>query len=163
MLWPHSDTNFVSPRKTPSKMSVVRDLLAQHPDDQVLIIGMYVEQLQELAQALGITLLTGTTGRSAVTPYSNNSGQGRSISSVQNRPMLPWICLMPPWRSRFLAPLAHGRKRPSVWGASYGPRPGRIRRTFTPLCRRIPWSRFCFETTTVFMEQGYQYTIHDVE
>ncbi len=47
--------------ENPAKSDVVRELLRRHADDQVLIIGMYVEQLRELAQELEIPVLTGST------------------------------------------------------------------------------------------------------
>src|SRR5207247_6703217 len=40
---------------------IVRRILSYHPNAQTLIIGLYVEQLRELADELGGPLLTGTT------------------------------------------------------------------------------------------------------
>ncbi len=45
----------------PAKISVVERLIAAHPDDQVLVIGTYLEQLDEVAARLGAPLLTGKT------------------------------------------------------------------------------------------------------
>ncbi|GAB3163866.1 DEAD/DEAH box helicase [Myceligenerans halotolerans] len=45
----------------PGKNHVVEALVARHPDDQVLVIGQYVDQLQELAAHLGAPLITGAT------------------------------------------------------------------------------------------------------
>jgi DNA excision repair protein ERCC-3 len=47
----------------PEKMPVVEALLANHPDEQVLVIGQFVEQLREIADRLGVPLLTGQTSQ----------------------------------------------------------------------------------------------------
>ncbi|MFJ1510163.1 DNA repair helicase XPB [Cellulosimicrobium funkei] len=43
------------------KNRVVEQIVAQHPDDQVLVIGQYLDQLEELSQHLGAPLITGAT------------------------------------------------------------------------------------------------------
>jgi DNA excision repair protein ERCC-3 len=45
--------------ETPAKMSVTRYLAERHCDDQVLIIGQYIDQLEALAEELHAPLLTG--------------------------------------------------------------------------------------------------------
>lgn len=46
---------------TPGKIKVVMDIIARHPDDRTLIIGQYLDQLDELAQALDAAVITGKT------------------------------------------------------------------------------------------------------
>ncbi|WP_311357860.1 helicase-related protein, partial [Corynebacterium riegelii] len=43
------------------KLEVVEKLLAQHAGKQTLIIGAYVDQLEEIAQHIGAQLIDGTT------------------------------------------------------------------------------------------------------
>jgi len=45
----------------PAKTEVVERLIAQHPDDQILVIGQYLDQLEELAADLSAPLITGKT------------------------------------------------------------------------------------------------------
>ncbi len=45
----------------PAKLVAVEEILAKHPDDQVLVIGTYLEQLSEAARRLHAPLLTGKT------------------------------------------------------------------------------------------------------
>jgi DNA excision repair protein ERCC-3 len=45
----------------PAKLEVVRHLAEQHRDDQVLIIGQYIDQLKTLSEELDAPLLTGKT------------------------------------------------------------------------------------------------------
>ncbi|WP_436701648.1 DNA repair helicase XPB [Nocardioides sp. BYT-33-1] len=46
---------------TPEKLSVVKDLVAQHAGRPTLVIGQYLEQLDELAAALDAPVITGQT------------------------------------------------------------------------------------------------------
>ncbi|ARU50738.1 DNA excision repair protein ERCC-3 [Cellulosimicrobium cellulans] len=43
------------------KNRVVEQIVAQHPDDQVLVIGQYLDQLEELSNHLDAPLITGAT------------------------------------------------------------------------------------------------------
>lgn len=45
----------------PAKLPVVEQLVAKHPDDQVLVIGTYLDQLEAAAALLDAPLLTGKT------------------------------------------------------------------------------------------------------
>jgi DNA excision repair protein ERCC-3 len=44
-----------------AKLGIVRHLVEKHQEDQVLVIGQYIEQLKELAEELQAPLLTGKT------------------------------------------------------------------------------------------------------
>lgn len=47
--------------ENPRKLDALATLLERHPDDQVLIIGQYLEQLELVRQILGAPLITGRT------------------------------------------------------------------------------------------------------
>lgn len=47
--------------ENPIKLAITRHLVEQHSNDQVLIIGQYIEQLKALAEGLRAPLLTGRT------------------------------------------------------------------------------------------------------
>jgi DNA excision repair protein ERCC-3 len=47
--------------ENPRKLAALEQLLSKHPDDSVLIIGMYLDQLQEVSRRLGYPLITGKT------------------------------------------------------------------------------------------------------
>jgi DNA excision repair protein ERCC-3 len=49
--------------ENPGKLRLVRQLLERHRDVPVLIIGMYIEQVDGFARELGLTLLTGGTNQ----------------------------------------------------------------------------------------------------
>jgi DNA excision repair protein ERCC-3 len=45
----------------PAKLDVVRSLVARHEGERILVIGQYLDQIDELADALGAPSLTGST------------------------------------------------------------------------------------------------------
>ncbi len=45
----------------PAKIDAVRAIIARHPDEQILVIGQYLDQLQVLADALQAPQITGAT------------------------------------------------------------------------------------------------------
>ena len=49
--------------ENPDKRAVVHRLIKNHPDDRILVIGMYVSQLKEIAASLDAPLLTGFAGQ----------------------------------------------------------------------------------------------------
>jgi DNA excision repair protein ERCC-3 len=56
---PHERAKFAS--DNPAKDHLVRELVQMHQDDQILVIGTYLDQLRRLAEVLGAPLLTGET------------------------------------------------------------------------------------------------------
>ena len=50
--------------ENPIKLDIVRRLVSKHQDDQVLIIGQYIDQLKALAEILDAPLITGRTSNS---------------------------------------------------------------------------------------------------
>lgn len=47
--------------ENPCKVLVLRELLDRHKKDKVLVIGMYLDQLQQIAELFGAPLITGKT------------------------------------------------------------------------------------------------------
>ena len=45
----------------PAKIDAARELIAKHPDEQILVIGQYLDQLETLSQALNAPQITGAT------------------------------------------------------------------------------------------------------
>jgi DNA excision repair protein ERCC-3 len=45
----------------PQKITLVEELVAKHPDDQVLVIGQYLDQLAELGEHLDAPVITGAS------------------------------------------------------------------------------------------------------
>lgn len=47
--------------ENPLKMEVVRELFERHPNDYILVIGQYIDQLQQVAKEFDLPLITGST------------------------------------------------------------------------------------------------------
>ena len=47
---------------TPTKTKVVRKIMEMHPDEPTLIIGAYIDQLEEIAEELDVPVIDGKTG-----------------------------------------------------------------------------------------------------
>ncbi len=54
-------TKFRMASENPDKIEYVKAILDAHPDEPALVIGMYLEQLAEIARPLGLPILTGAT------------------------------------------------------------------------------------------------------
>jgi len=47
--------------ENPDKMKIVKELVNKFPEDKILIIGQYLEQLQEVSRELNVPIITGKT------------------------------------------------------------------------------------------------------
>ncbi|MGH7500463.1 MAG: DNA repair helicase XPB [Longimicrobiales bacterium] len=47
--------------ENPDKIAVVRDILDEHRDEPALVIGLYVDQVKQIADALAVPVVTGST------------------------------------------------------------------------------------------------------
>jgi DNA excision repair protein ERCC-3 len=54
-------TKFRMSSENPAKIEQVREILAAHPGEPALVIGMYLDQLAAIAAPLGLPVLTGAT------------------------------------------------------------------------------------------------------
>ena len=51
-------------KPNPHKLEMVRELISNHPEDNILVIGQYISQLEEIARTLQLILITGKTKHS---------------------------------------------------------------------------------------------------
>ncbi|MDR0539772.1 MAG: DEAD/DEAH box helicase [Spirochaetaceae bacterium] len=74
--------------ENPEKMSIVLDLVTNHPDDHIIVIGQYLEQLQIIAGELDAPLVTGKTTNKRREAVYNEFRQGKVrvivVSKVAN-------------------------------------------------------------------------------
>jgi len=47
--------------ENPHKLRIAKELIENHPEDPVLVIGQYLDQLEEIAKEIGAPLITGKT------------------------------------------------------------------------------------------------------
>ena len=108
-----------------TKLPVISAIVDQHPDDQVLVIGAYLEQLEEIAGAPGRRpIIQGSTpNRERERLYDSfRSGETRVLVVGARWQTSSSTCPRRRWRSRSRAPSAPGRRRPSGWDGCCGPR-----------------------------------------
>lgn len=74
--------------QNPVKIDLVGELLAKHPDDTILIIGQYIDQLVAIAERYDIPLVTGKTSTAERERRYSDLREGRSkrlvVSKVAN-------------------------------------------------------------------------------
>jgi DNA excision repair protein ERCC-3 len=151
--------------ENPAKLDVVRELLKQHANDQVLIIGMYVEQLRDLAQELEIPVLTGSTGQRRRDELFEQFRAGTlkhlAVSKVAN-----FAVDLPDASVAIQISGTYGSRQEEAQrlGRILRPKPGANQATFyTVVSRDTVEQEFALNRQLFLTEQGYQYEIHDLE
>ena len=141
-------------------------LLERHADDNVLVIGQYIEQLEEIA---------GLSGRAADHRQDAQPGARRAVRRLPRRARSScwWsrrsrtsrlTCPTPTSPSRCRARSARGRKRRSAWAASCAPRAtARPAHFYTLVTRDTKDQDFSANRQLFLTEQGYRYDIMDAE
>jgi DNA excision repair protein ERCC-3 len=151
--------------ENPVKTGVMRELLSQHADDLVLIIGMYVEQLQIVARELDIPLLTGSTPQRRRDELYEQFRAGAirrlAVSKVANFAIdLPDASVAIEISGTF----GSRQEEAQRLGRILRPKPGANQATFyTIVSRDTVEQEFAMNRQLFLTEQGYQYEIHDLE
>ena len=151
--------------ENPLKKDMVRQILASHPDAQILIIGMYVEQLRELAEEFAIPLLTGTTrqGRrdELYTQFKSGAIRLLAVSKVANFAVdLPDASVAIQVSGTF----GSRQEEAQRLGRILRPKPGENQAHFYTLVSQDTVEEdFALKRQLFLCEQGYQYEIHDFE
>jgi len=150
---------------TPTKQTVARRILARHPDESVLIIGQYLDQLEEMAEALQAPLITGNTPVDERERLFGEFRAGRErllvVSKVANFSVdLPdasvAIQISGSFGSRQEEAQRLGRLlRPKANGASAS--------FYTLVTRDTVDQDFAHNRQRFLAEQGYTYTIMDAD
>jgi DNA excision repair protein ERCC-3 len=74
--------------ENPAKMPIIEDLIKRHSNDNILIIGQYLEQLQKIAEKINAPLITGKTQQKERDELYRQFREGRLrvlvVSSVAN-------------------------------------------------------------------------------
>ena len=74
--------------ENPVKLEIVRKLVEKNPEDKILIIGQYLDQLEQAAKMLKVPLITGKTGNEErdriYSDFRNNKIKVLVVSKVAN-------------------------------------------------------------------------------
>lgn len=108
-----------------TKTRVVERLVERHAGEPTLVIGQYLDQLDELGARLDAPVIKGETTvkeRERLFDAFRGRGDHHPWWSARSRTS-PSTCPRPRWRSRCPARSAPARRRRSVWAGCSAPRP----------------------------------------
>ena len=148
-----------------TKIAVTRELLNRHADDQILIIGQYLDQLKELAKLLDAPLLTGRTNNSQREKLYDQFRQGKIkrlvVSKVAN-----FAIDLPDANVAIQVSGTFGSRQEEAQRLGRLLRPksdGRPAHFYTIVTRDTRDQEFSSNRQLFLTEQGYRYTIDDAE
>ena len=150
--------------ENPDKLAVVREILQQHPDEPTLIIGMYVEQIKQIAAELGVPVLTGTTAQKKRDALYEDFKSGRvgvlAVSKIANFAVdLPDAAVAIQVSGTF----GSRQEEAQRLGRILRPKPGANQAHFyTIVSRDTVEQDFALKRQLFLCEQGYAYEIRDV-
>jgi DNA excision repair protein ERCC-3 len=148
-----------------AKADLVRRILAQHPDEPALVIGMYVDQLKRLARELDAPVLTGSTGQRRrdhlFAAFRDGELPVLVVSKVANFAVdLPDATLAIQVSGTF----GSRQEEAQRLGRLLRPKRGRNQAHFyTLVTRETREQEFALNRQLFLCEQGYQYRIVDAE
>ena len=151
--------------ENPDKIRAVRRILAQHPDEPALLIGMYLDQLEALAKPLGLPVITGSTPQRRRDELFGDFREGRirvlAVSKVANFAIdLPEASLAIQVSGTF----GSRQEEAQRLGRILRPKPGRNQASFyTIVSRDTVEQDFSLQRQLFLCEQGYAYSILDGE
>ena len=154
------------PRTRPSSTScgALVDRHRREHDDNVLVIGQYLDQLDVIAAMLDAPLITGKTPhREREQLYDDVPQPARSSCSSSRRwPTSPSTCPTRTWRSRCRAPSARRQEEAQRLGRILRPKAdGALAHFYTVVTRDTLDQDSRPERQLFLTEQGYRYTILD--
>ncbi len=151
--------------ENPAKIRVAQALAERHRDDQVLIIGQYLDQLKELAELLKAPLLTGRTPVAQRERLYDQFRRGALrrlvVSKVANFAIdLPDASVAIQVSGTF----GSRQEEAQRLGRILRPKPdGRPAHFYTIVTRDTRDQDFSANRQLFLTEQGYRYTIEDAE
>ncbi|HKV84253.1 MAG TPA: DNA repair helicase XPB [Ktedonobacterales bacterium] len=151
--------------ENPLKAPVVRELLDRHADDQVLIIGQYLDQLKELADLLQAPLLTGRTNNTQREKLYEQFRRGALkrlvVSKVANFAIdLPDAAVAIQVSGTFGSRQEEAQRLGRILRPKSDGRPAHF---YTIITRDTRDQDFSANRQLFLTEQGYRYTIADAE
>ncbi len=148
----------------PGKLPLVRQILARHPGEPTLIIGMYVDQVKNMAANLKIPSLTGKTPQKLRDKLFADFKEGRlpvlAVSKVANFAVdLPDASVAIQISGTF----GSRQEEAQRLGRILRPKPGRNQAHFYTLVTRDTVEQdFALNRQLFLCEQGYEYVIENI-
>ena len=151
--------------ENPAKCKVVRQILDLHKDNQVLLIGMYIDQLKEVAGEFNIPLITGSTTQTRRDDLYRDFKNGKvnilAVSKVANFAVdLPDASVAIQISGTF----GSRQEEAQRLGRILRPKPGENQAHFYSLVTRDTVEQdFALKRQLFLCEQGYAYNIKTAE
>lgn len=151
--------------ENPDKQELVRRIVRRHADEPTLIIGMYVEQLQQIARELQVPLITGSTSQRKRDELFEKFKAGEvrvlAVSKVANFAVdLPDAAVAIQVSGTF----GSRQEEAQRLGRILRPKPGRNQAHFYTLVSRDTVEQdFALRRQLFLCEQGYTYEIADAD
>ncbi|MGO8744418.1 MAG: DNA repair helicase XPB [Thermoguttaceae bacterium] len=151
--------------ENPLKAAVVRELLEKHRGEPTLIIGMYVDQIKQIAAELGVPVLTGTTSQRKRDAFYEDFKAGRlgvlAVSKIANFAVdLPDAAVAIQVSGTF----GSRQEEAQRLGRILRPKGGANQAHFyTIVTRDTVEQDFALKRQLFLCEQGYAYEIRDVD
>lgn len=151
--------------ENPAKVELVRRLLAAHPGEPALVIGMYVDQVEALARELGVPVLTGSTSQRRRDTLYRDFREGRvpvlAVTKVANFAVdLPDASVAVQVSGTF----GSRQEEAQRLGRILRPKGGENQAHFyTLVTRDTVEQEFALKRQLFLCEQGYEYRIADAE
>ena len=151
--------------ENPLKTSAVRDLLAGHRGQPTLIIGMYVDQIRQVAKELGVPVLTGSTSQKKRDSLFEDFKAGRlevlAVSKVANFAVdLPDASVAIQISGTF----GSRQEEAQRLGRILRPKPGENQAHFYSIVSADTVEQeFALKRQLFLCEQGYAYEIRDAD
>jgi len=151
--------------ENPDKTVIVRHLLRFHAEEPTLIIGMYVEQIQEIARDLDVAVITGSTPQwKRDKLYAEFRGGQRRLLAVTK--VANFAVDLPDASVAIQLSGTFGSRQEEAQrlGRILRPKPGANQAHFYALVSRdTAEEEFAHKRQLFLCEQGYMYQIYDVE
>ncbi len=149
--------------ENPTKAAIVRKLLARHPDEPALVIGMYVEQVNAVAAELGVPVITGSTSQAKrdklYAEFKSGKVRVLAVSKVAN-----FAVDLPDAAVAIQISGTYGSRQEEAQrlGRILRPKAGRNQAHFYTLVSRDTVEQdFALKRQLFLCEQGYEYQIVD--
>ncbi len=151
--------------ENPAKHKIVQHIMAFHQNKQILLIGMYIDQLKELADQLDIPLITGSTSQIKRDELYKDFKEGKitmlAVSKVANFAVdLPDASVAIQISGTF----GSRQEEAQRLGRILRPKSGDNRAHFYSLVTRDTVEQdFALKRQLFLCEQGYEYNIKDAD
>jgi DNA excision repair protein ERCC-3 len=159
------DTSYRIGSTARSKIAVVQKLVADHPNDLILVIGQFIEQLEQLAHHLDAPIITGKTSTRDRQKLYEQFRQGEIpvlvVSKVAN-----FSIDLPDASVAIQVSGTFGSRQEEAQRLGRILRPksdGRVARFYSVVSRDTNDQSFAANRQRFLAEQGYAYTIVDAE